>query len=279
MDGLMLHRRFSGKLLGLAAVLGLLVVFIPQPTIAAGLIAIEKRGNLIVGVKDDLRPLGFRDTDGQLVGLEIDLAHYLAKALLGNSEAVTLQPLDNRERLDAVMDDRVDLVIAGVTATSSRSRLINFSTPYYLDGTALVTSNQTIQTLKDLQQATIAVLNGSSAIATVRSLLPNVRLVGVASYQAGKDLLEAGQAQAFAGDASVLTGWTQEYPRYHLLPTLLSAEALAVAIPKGLQYDELRRQVDAAIAQWQSEGLLKQRVLYWGLPEAGVPRGNFRSGN
>ncbi len=116
-------------------------------------------------------------------------------------------------------------------------------------------------------------LKGSSTIATVRYLLPAAELVGVDSYQEARSLLESDAAAAFAADASVLSGWVQEYPQYRLLPTLLSAEPLCVVMPKGLQYDQLRRQVNAAIARYSASGWLQQRATYWGLPwvRLGVP--------
>ncbi|NJO43256.1 MAG: transporter substrate-binding domain-containing protein [Cyanobacteria bacterium CRU_2_1] len=263
--------------LGQLSLAGLSFVFwgslgaIGLPSHAAELSEIQQRGYLTVGVKDNLRPLGFRDAEGNLEGLEIDLAHWLAEHLLGDAEAIVLQPLSNQERLSALLDDEVDLVIARLSATVSRARLVDFSTPYYLDGTAFVTRNGAIQQLTDLQQQTISVLDDSDTIAIVRSALPNAQLVGVSSYAQAKDFLETGQASAFAADVSVLIGWIQEYPEYHVLPTLLSADALVVAMPRGLQYDDLRQQVNQAIAQWQTEGVMRQQVLHWGLPEAGIP--------
>lgn len=246
----------------------------PFQSQAAELEEIQRRGHLIVGVKDNLRPLGFRNETGELVGLEVDLAHWLAERLLGDANAVVLQPLSNQARLSALLEDKVDLVVARLTATVSRSRLVDFSAPYYLDGTALISRDGTLQSLADLRQQTIAVLSGSDTIAVLRFYVPTARLVAVESYEEAKTLLDTDQIAAFAADASVLTGWVQEYPQYyHLAPILLSTEALAVGMPRGLQYDNLRRQVNAAIAQWQTIGSLEARILYWGLPEAGVPSG------
>ncbi|WP_009632159.1 transporter substrate-binding domain-containing protein [Synechocystis sp. PCC 7509] len=235
---------------------------------AAELKEIQRRGYLTVAVKDNLRPLGFRDGQENLQGLEIDLARRLAQDLLGKPESVKLQPTENNLRLSAVLEDKVDIAIADYTATESRARLVSFSLPYYFDGTALITKDAAIQKLSDVVRGKIAVINGSSTIASIRYLLPQVQLVGVDSYQAGKKLLEANGAVAFAGDASVLTGWKQQNEQYRLLPSLIGAEPLAVVMPKGLQYDELRRQVNYAIARYVSEGWLEERVNYWGLPNS-----------
>ncbi len=235
-------------------------------TTAAELSEIQRRGYLIVAVKDNLPPLGFTDASGKLQGLEIDLAKALATELLGKPEAIKLQPVANRDRLPQVLDHKVDLAIARVTATQSRARLVSFSIPYYFDGTRLITKNSSVQKLTDLAREKIAVLNHSSTIATVRYYLPQAKLVGVDSYQQARSLLESKAAIAFAADSSVLTGWVQQYPQYRLLALRLSTEPLSVVMPKGLQYEPLRRRINNAIARYLQQGWLQQRIQYWGLP-------------
>jgi polar amino acid transport system substrate-binding protein len=263
--------KFFSKASSLCLVIGLSLA--GQSGSAETLRAIQQRGYLIVAVKEDLYPLAFKNSAEQLQGFEVEVARRLAQELLGRTEAIQLQPVANRDRLPAVLSGQVDLAIARVTATEPRSRLVGFSLPYYLDGTALVTKAPTIQRLADLNHRPVAVLNGSSTIATVRYLVPNVDLVGVDSYRDGYALVESGKAVAFAADASVLSGWVKEYPQYRLLPTLLSAEPLCVVLPKGVQYDDLRRQVNSAIARWHAEGWLQQRAVYWGLPWANLLKG------
>ncbi|OKH27516.1 ABC transporter substrate-binding protein [Chroogloeocystis siderophila 5.2 s.c.1] len=235
-------------------------------THAANLPEIQQRGYFLVAVKDNLRPLSYRDVQGNLQGLEIDIAQRIAQDLLGNANAVRFQPVANRDRLTAVIDNKVDFAIANITVTQSRARLVDFSLPYYFDGTAIVTKVPSVQNLSDFASRKILVLNGSSTIPTIRYLMPSAQLVGVDSYRQAHSLLEANTADAFAADASVLSGWIQDYPQYRLLPTLLSTEPLAIAMPKGLQYNALRQQVNAAIARYFAQGWLQQRASYWGLP-------------
>jgi polar amino acid transport system substrate-binding protein len=233
---------------------------------AAEMPEIQQRGYLTIAVKDTLRPLGFRDAKGDLQGLEIDLAQRLAVDLLGKTGTVKFRPVANSDRLSVILNKKVDLTIARVTATESRSRLVSFSVPYYLDGAVLVTKDASVQQLSDLSRGKVAVLNNSSTIAPVRYYLPNAQLVGVNSYEEGRSLLESSAADAFAADASLLSGWVQQYPEYRLLPTKLSTEPLSVVMPKGLQYDDLRRRVNEAIASYIADGWLQQRIQYWKLP-------------
>lgn len=259
------------SLLAATLLLGGLAIGFATSGSAATLAEIRQRGYLTVAVKDNLRPLGFAANDGQVQGFEIDLARWLAQTLLGDASAVKLMPVANRDRLNSLLDDQVDLVIAQLSVTDARARLVDFSSPYLIDGTGFVTRNEAVQSLRDLRGQQVAVLNGSDTISTVRSLIPDVKLRGVDSYQQAQEILQAGEATAFAADASVLTGWVQESPEYRLLPNLISAEALAVAMPRGQQFASLRQQVNHAIERWQTSGMLRQRLLFWGLPEEGIP--------
>ncbi|NJL82246.1 MAG: transporter substrate-binding domain-containing protein [Chloroflexaceae bacterium] len=255
------------KILGLGLIVALLSgLAIGPPVIAVELAEIQERGKLIVGVKDNLRPLAFYDERGNLQGLEIDLARKLAEMLLGSPEAVVFHPLTNRDRLEAVIEGRVDIAIAQVGFTESRARLVTFSPRYYLDGTALVTKIPGITKLTDLTGRRVGVLQDSTTIGILRSRLPGVQLVGVDSYQAALTLLATGEADAFAADATVLSGWVQQYPQYRLLPASLSAAALSVVMPKGVQYVDLHRRINQAIADLYESGWLQARAAHWGLP-------------
>jgi polar amino acid transport system substrate-binding protein len=235
-------------------------------TLAAELEQIQARGKLIVGVKDNLRPLGFRDAQGNLQGLEIDIARRLAAEILGDSNQIILQPVSNVERLNVVIEDRVDMTIAQVSLSPSRSRVVDCSIHYYLDGTGLVSKKTDIEQASAINRHKIAVLVGSSTIAVIKSEFPQAQLIGVPSYQEALNLLEAGEADVFAADNSILAAWVWEYPQYRQLPVRLSGLPLCVVMPKGLQYESLRHQVNQAIARWHQSGWLRERATYWGLP-------------
>ncbi|MEO1093694.1 MAG: transporter substrate-binding domain-containing protein [Cyanobacteria bacterium J06638_28] len=233
---------------------------------AADLETIQERGYLVVAVKDNWRPLGFLDEQGKLVGFEIAIATRLAETLFDDAAALVLQPLANEDRLTAVLEGDVDIAIAGIAVTPMRERVVRFSVPYYLDGTAFVTNRPNINSLGDLEQAAIALLEGSESVPTVQYRLPSATLTGVSSYQAGLESIVEGTVSAFAGDATVLSGWIQEYPNHYLLPEILTAEPLAIAFPKGNQYNSLRRFINDALNEWHQDGWLEAEATFWGLP-------------
>jgi polar amino acid transport system substrate-binding protein len=98
----------------------------------------------------------------------------------------------------------------------------------------------------------------------LKYFIPSAKLISVNSYEQGWEKTASNQVDGFAADVSVLSGWVQEHPEYHILPTKLSAEPLSVVMPKGLQYDELRRNVNEVIARYTVTDWLKQRIEYWG---------------
>lgn len=236
------------------------------PVFAADLDTIRARGHLVVGVREGWRPLSFRDRDDHLVGLEIDIAQGLATAIFGDPTAVEYTVVPNSDRLLAVLEDRVDVAIAGITQTPGRQRLVSFSPPYYLDGAAVLVRDPDRQSLEALQRRRLGVLQGSSTVAVVRYLLPQTTLAPLQSYQEALSRLSDGQIDGFAGDVTVLTGWQQVYDGYYLVPKLLSVEPLAIALPKGTQYTDLRTIVSETVLQWHQTGWLEDRATFWGLP-------------
>lgn len=224
-------------------------------------------GRLRVAVKDNLPPLGFRDGEGALVGFEIDIARELASELLGNPDAVELIPVANVERLEAVVLDEVDVAIAQLALTSDRSRLVNFTSPYYFDGTAIATlQNNAPESATQLTNERIAVLTQSSAIGVLQAVSPEVEIVEITSYREGADLVLAGDVAGMAGDASVLTGWAQAESSVTVLSPKLSGAGLAIAMPKGVDASDLRRRIHQHMQEWKESGWLEERAATWGLP-------------
>lgn len=236
------------------------------PVFAADLETIKARGHLVVGVREHWRPLAFRTPEGELAGLEVDLARELSQTIFNTPETVVLKPLSHQERIPALLADDVDLIIAGLTVTTGRRRLVHFSLPYYLDGAGLLVADPAWQRASQLQGATLGVLQGSSTLATLRYHLPGANLLPLATYPEGFAALAGGQIDALAADLSVLVGWQQQQQGYRLLPDQLSVEPLAIALPKGQQFQSLHRLVNQTLDDWYNSGWLAQRIEFWGLP-------------
>jgi polar amino acid transport system substrate-binding protein len=232
----------------------------------ADLETIKTRGYLIVAVKDNLRPLGFRDATGVLQGFEIDIAKRLAKDLLGQEDAVKFLPVQNADRITVLTENKADVTIAHLTATAARSRLVYFTYPYYFEGTALLTPSS-IKTPQGLVNKPIAVLRGAvNAEVAAKKAIPNVKLVFVESYGMAAAKIDRQEVAGFVGDVSPLVGWQQERPGYGLLPLSGMREPMAIAFPKGLQYESLGIALRQSLETWRQENWLSKGAIRWGLP-------------
>ncbi len=221
---------------------------------------VQERQYLLIGVKDNTPPLGWRDAQGNWQGLEIDIARELAQELLGDRTAVRFVPLRNRERISAL--PQLDMVIAQMTVTPNRQRLMHFSLPYYTDSTVVIARRGLSR--RDLRG--ILVLKGSTAIAVLQEHFPQVPTIGIDSYRQGIEALRRNLDLGLAGDLVLLSPWLRENPDYGLLGGRLSFHSLAIALPKGLPSAELRQKVQTVVKQWRDNGWLEERRRFWGLP-------------
>jgi polar amino acid transport system substrate-binding protein len=114
---------------GALALATLSAVALPGRASAAdGVDAIKKRGTLIVGVKADYRPFGFRDPSGTIIGLEPDLAADLAKRLGVKLELV---PVVSANRIEFLQQGKVDMLIATLSDKPERRRVVQAIDPQY----------------------------------------------------------------------------------------------------------------------------------------------------
>ena len=94
---------------------------------------VMERGKIVVGVKADYKPWGFRDTDGNIVGMEIDMAQDVADKMGVELEVV---PVVSSNRMQFLEQGQIDLMIATMTDRPDRREIVGIVGPnYYTSGT------------------------------------------------------------------------------------------------------------------------------------------------
>ncbi len=112
---------------------------------------------LIVGTEAGFAPFEYYDEkDSKLIGFDVDLIQALAKEI-GYKEC-TIQHMDFDALIPAVNSGKADVVIAGMSITDERKRVVLFSRPYYKSGLAFIVRKEEtgIKTFEDLKAKTIA---------------------------------------------------------------------------------------------------------------------------
>lgn len=97
---------------------------------------VMKRGKVVVGVKADYKPWGFRDTSGAIVGMEIDLAQAAADAMGVELETVAVQ---SSNRMQFLEQGKIDMMIATMSDRADRREIVGITQPnYYTSGTNIM---------------------------------------------------------------------------------------------------------------------------------------------
>ncbi len=94
---------------------------------------VMSRGKLIVGVKADYKPWGYRNENGDIVGMEIDMAQLVADAMGVELETVAVQ---SSNRMQFLEQGKIDMMIATMSDRLDRRKIVGIPLPnYYTSGT------------------------------------------------------------------------------------------------------------------------------------------------
>ena len=97
---------------------------------------VMSRGKMVVGVKADYKPWGYRNTDGSIVGMEIDIAQAAADAMGVEMETVAVQ---SSNRMQFLEQGKIDLMIATMSDRADRREIVGIVQPnYYTSGTNIM---------------------------------------------------------------------------------------------------------------------------------------------
>ena len=124
--------------------------------------SIVEKDTWVIGIDDTFAPLGFRDTDGNLTGYDIDLANAMCEKL---DKEVIFQPIDWSMKEAELNSGNIDLIWNGYTITPERQEKVDFSLPY-LDNkqVIVVAKDSTIQSKADLAGKKVGAQSESSAV-------------------------------------------------------------------------------------------------------------------
>lgn len=225
---------------------------------------ILKRDRIIVGVKYDTKPFGYIDEKQNLKGFDIDLARYIAQNILGDPNKVEFKQVTPSTRILSLNSGQVDMVIATMTMTKKRKEIIDFSTPYYTAGQAvLVTKNSDIKSMSDLNGKRVIIIFGSTAEQNLRLIAPNSKVIGFKTYTNAYSALKQGRADAITSDDIILSNYANLDNSLKLLPFRYTKEPYAIGFRKGEESVSLINRVNSIISDMQINGELNKLKAKW----------------
>jgi polar amino acid transport system substrate-binding protein len=242
------------------------LALIPFSSVWAGdtLTRINKTETLRVGMTGSQPPFNFRSKDGDLMGMDVDLARLLAGAMGVRLEIV---PIPFTGLLDALEAGEVDIVLSGVTATLQRNLRVAFVGPYYVSGKSLLTKSSTLASIEasdeiNQKALSIATLRGSTGETFVKRVAPKASLEAVLNYDDGIELLLNDEVDIFLADAPIIQLTALRYADADLvqLKRPLTVEPIGIALPPDdpLLLNLVENYLDAVTATGGLEALHKK---------------------
>jgi len=234
--------------------------------IASTLDTIMKRGNVIIGVKTDTYPFGFKDKNGKYAGYDVDLANMIGEAIFGKKGKVKLVSVTASDRMMKLFSEDVDMIVATMSVTQARLQIMDFSNPYYVAGqSVLVRKGSKIKGLRDLNGKKAIIVFGTSSESSLRAAVPQVSIVGYKTYSEAVKGLKQGKADAIVSDDTILIGLSLKDGSLVLLPKRYSREPYAVAFRKGRESEDLVRIVNNVIDDASRNGTLQKLQKNYGI--------------
>jgi ABC-type amino acid transport substrate-binding protein len=197
---------------------------------------IVQRGQLVLGVTHSLTLFGELDpVSGRVSGFDIDIGREIARELGLRQDQIVFVDTLISDRIPALQEDRVDLVVLAMTITPERQELVDFSRPYYVAGQSILVlrHSRTISGLRDLAGKRVCSVPESTSAATIAELVPRADLNLRDSFPLCVAALKSGSVDAVVTDDIVLAGFASEEDDLVLVGGQFTTERYGVAIPKG----------------------------------------------
>ena len=224
------------------------------------------RGHIIVGVKTDVRPFGFIDSNGKNAGFDVDIAHHIAKELFHDENKVKFVPVTDKDRFYKLNSSKVDMVIATMTITPKRQIFADFSNAYYITGqTLLVRTGSPIRSLADLSNKNVGVIFGSTAEETIKFLLPTAKVLGYRTYDDAYKALKKGTILGITSDDAILRNYSMKDSGVVILPKRYSRDSYGIAFRRGDESNYILEVVNNVISDMDNRGIFIKLRHKWGL--------------
>ncbi len=146
------------------------------------------RGELRVGFESGYIPFEMTNKKGDFIGFDMDYARRLAKVM-----GVKFVPVNTAWDgiIPALMTDKFDIIMGGMTITQERNLKINFVTPYIVVGQTILINKKlegTVKSYKDLNNPKYILTSrmGTTGEQAIKKYIPK------ATYKAFESEAEAG---------------------------------------------------------------------------------------
>ena len=221
---------------------------------------IKDKNEIRIGINKSYPPFSTYE-DGRFGGFEVEFAKEIAQRIFGNDISIVFSPLNVKEQIPMLMDNKLDLVVATLSVTNERKKLIDFSMPYFSEQLAIVAKkSEKIKRLSDFRYKRLLFVPGTAAEEYINSN-PNefsdIQTIECEDMQECFMKLKSGAADGYFHSSLSVAIVPIIDPQYKIaVNTVGSPNFIAVGLSKG--NTKLLRAVDKAILSLSKEGFFKK---------------------
>ena len=202
---------------------------------------VQDKKTLVVGTSADYAPFEFpimQNGKKQIVGFDILLAKQIGKDL---GVKVKIVNTDYPDLLPELKNNKVDMVIAGMTPTAQRRKSIAFSTPYYYTSNTLLVRKADAtkyNTIADLKQKSVGAQQSSTQETIAKQQLKDSNVVTESLVTGMTTELQNGKLDGVVMEKAISDNYVRKYPEKYAvakvkLSTPKQASQICVAGRKG----------------------------------------------
>jgi glutamate/aspartate transport system substrate-binding protein len=212
-----------------------------SPTLAA----IKAAHTVRLGYREASPPFSFLDQSGRPIGYSLELCQAIVDEIGVEVDDPALKiaymKVTSDDRIQAVVDRKIDLECGSTTANAERARRVAFSPLMFVAGTKLMVPQAAkVTAIGDLKGKTIVVTKGTTNAAAIeavdKKLALGLKIVTAEDHDESFQMLADGKADAFATDDILLYGLIARHKaqdKMKVVGDYLSYEPYGIMFAKG----------------------------------------------
>lgn len=166
-----------------------------------------KDDKIIIAIDTTKPPMEFLDSDGNIVGFEIDFIKAMAEAV---GFTPVFQKVAWKDIFAGLTAGKYDAICASVSITKERQERFLFTTPYINIAQAVIVTNQSeIAIVTDLNGKKIAVKSGTTSLIAAKHIL-GVAIIEYPTVGEAVQALQDGAVDAVVCDGAVAAYYVSE---------------------------------------------------------------------
>lgn len=229
----------------------------------------DSASKIRIATESSFKPFSYLDTQGNLVGFEIDLAHALCDQIKAQCE-ITSQDWD--ALIPGLNADKFDAIMAGMSATQERAKVVAFSEPYFNNTLVLVAKKDSPLGINDVNGKTVAVQQATLSADYLSQHYPEAIVKNYDKQDNAYLDLKAGRVDFMLSDIVPMLDWlkTENGAEFEVKGEPIDIDdKVAIALRKDDA--ELKAKFDGAIQTLKQNGEYDKMVAkYFDLAALGI---------